>query len=137
MAKTLRCAIVTPSEPVFDGDIEYASIPAWDGQLGVMAGQSPLLTRLGVGSLRIDSLDGESRFFLLDSGFGQVSGDQLTLITEDAIPAENLTVAEADAELAEANARVTVSGEDRAQVERDQQRAMAKKALAGMSVSGR
>ena len=41
-----------------------------------------------------------------------------------------LSVEEAQAELAEARARVTADGEDRAQVERDQQRALAKCALA-------
>ena len=54
MAKTFRCSIVTPVEMVFDDEVIYASFPAWDGQQGMMAGQSPLLTRLGTGPLRLD-----------------------------------------------------------------------------------
>ena len=130
MAKTFHCSIVTPAAAVFEGDLIYASIPAWDGQLGMMPGESPLLTKLGTGSLRLDSPDGNSRWFLIDGGFAQVQGDNLTLLTEGAIAAESLSLQEAQAELAEANARVTKPGEDRAKVERDQQRALAKIALA-------
>ncbi len=132
MAKTFRCSIVTPVASVFEGELTYASVPAWDGQFGMMQGASPMLTRLGAGSLRLDfpPPDGGSRWFLVDGGFAQVQGDSITLLTEAAIPAETLSLQEAEAELAEANARVTKPGEDRAKVERDQQRAMAKAALA-------
>jgi F-type H+-transporting ATPase subunit epsilon len=132
MAKTFRCSIVTPVASIFEGDLVYASIPAWDGQMGMMPGESPLLTKLGTGSLRLDfpPPDSGSRWFLIDGGFAQVQGDNLTLLTEGAIPAEKLSLQDAEAELAEANARVTKEGEDRAKVERDQQRALAKIALA-------
>ena len=38
MAKTFRCSIVTPVASIFEGELTYASIPAWDGQLGMMPG---------------------------------------------------------------------------------------------------
>lgn len=130
MAKGFHCSIVTPTETVFDEEVAYASFPAWDGQQGVMAGQSPLLTRLGFGSLRLDFAEGGSRWYLLEGGFAEVMNERLSLLTERATPAEKLSVEEAQAELAEARARVTADGEDRARVERDQQRALAKSALA-------
>ena len=130
MATTFRCNIVTPTESVLDDEITYASVPAWDGQLGVMTGQSPLLTKLGYGSLRLDFPEGGSRWFLLDGGFAQVQDGELTLITDQANPAETLSIEEAEAELAEANARITTPGEDQEKVVKDQQRAMAKKVLA-------
>jgi F-type H+-transporting ATPase subunit epsilon len=132
VAKTFRCSIVTPVASIFEGDLVYASIPAWDGQMGMMPGESPLLTRLGTGSLRLDfpPPDGGSRWYMIDGGFAQVQGDSVTLLTENAIPAETISMGEAESELAEANARVTKPGEDRAKVERDQARAMAKLTLA-------
>lgn len=130
MATTFRCNIVTPTESVLDDEITYASVPAWDGQLGVMTGQSPLLTKLGYGSLRLDFPEGGSRWFMIDGGFAQVQDGELTLITDQANPAETLSLEEAEAELAEANARFNTPGEDPQKVVKDQQRAMAKKALA-------
>lgn len=130
MAKTFRCSIVTPTREVLDDEVTYATFQAWDGQMGVMAGESPVLTQLGIGSARLDFPEGGSRWYLVDGGFAQIQNNTLTLLTEHAIAAETLSLEEAGAELAEANARITQSDIDRAKVERDQQRAMAKKTLA-------
>ena len=129
MAKTFRCTIVTPTESILDDEVTYANFPAWDGQHGVIAGESPLLTRLGIGSLRLDFPEGGSRWFLIEDGFAQVQENTLTLLADSATAAERITRQEAQSELAEANARVTEPGEDREQVERDQKRAMVKKTL--------
>lgn len=130
MAKVFRCSIVTPSKKLMEQDIAYASIPAWDGQQGVMANQSPVLTRLGVGSLRIDMPDGTTGWYFIDGGFAQIQPSQLTLVTEAAVPADELSEQDASAELAEANARVASSGQDQEQISRDQMRAYAKRHLA-------
>jgi len=132
VAKTFRCSIATPESAVFDQDVAYASFPSWDGQHGMMPGQSPLLARLGVGTLRLDfpAPDSGSRWYYIDGGFAQVQDGSLTLLTEAAVPAEKLSLKDAEAELAEANARVAKPGEDQEKVVRQQQRAMAKKALA-------
>lgn len=137
MASTLHCSIVTPTETVFDDPVTYASFPAWDGQHGVMPGQSPLLTKLGYGSLRLDFTEGGSRWYLIEGGFAEVKDNRLNLLTERATPAEQLSLKEAEAELAEARTRVTERAEERAKVERDQQRALAKAAVArGASARG-
>lgn len=130
MAKTFRCSIVTPTEAMLDDDVTYASVPAWDGQHGVMHHQSPMLTKLGIGSLRLDFPEGGSRWYLIEEGFAQMQNDVLTLLAQSATPAEKITMQEAEAELAEANARVVKHEEDREQVERDQERAIVKKAIA-------
>jgi F-type H+-transporting ATPase subunit epsilon len=130
MATTFHCTIITPVEKVFEHDVTYASFPAWDGQHGVIAGQSPMVSELGIGSLRLDAPEGGSRWYLLEGGFAQIRTDTLTLLTDRATPAESLALEEAEAELAEANARVLAPGGDRAEIERNQQRAMAKRAMA-------
>ena len=135
MERTFKCSIVTPTEAVFDGEVTYASIPAWDGQLGVMTGQSPMLTTLGPGTLRLEVAGGGSKLFLIDAGFGQIGDNELTLLTESATPAEELSLEEAEAEVAEASAQITASGVNLARAERDQKRALAKRALAKSAAS--
>lgn len=129
MTDSFQCSIVTPSESVFEDQIKYASVPAWDGQLGVMTGQSPVLTRLGTGGLRLSLADGATRWFLIDGGFAQVQNDTLTLLCDHAEAADALSLDEAQAELAEARSRVAADGEDAGRVYADQQRAMAKVAV--------
>jgi F-type H+-transporting ATPase subunit epsilon len=130
LARTFRCTIVTPAAAIFDAEIRYASIPAWDGQLGVMAGQSPLLTRLGFGPLRLDVEGAGSEVYLIDGGFGQIAHDTLTIVTERARRPEELSSADADRELAEANARAVAPGEDRRKAEADQAKARAARRMA-------
>ena len=96
MAKAFHCSIVTPTETVYDGEVEYASFPASDGQHGVIAGQSPVLSRLGYGSLRLDFAEGGSRWYLLEGGVAQVQDGELTLLTSRATAAERLSVETAE-----------------------------------------
>ena len=131
---TFRCTIVTPSEAVFNEEVSYASIPSWDGQLGVMNGQSPLLTRLGIGAMHVDRDGGERTTYWIDGGFAQVQRDKLTILTERACMPDALVASDAETELREANA-AAVSGsgtrpEDRRKAEDAQQRARSKLALA-------
>ncbi len=92
-------------------------------------GLAPLLSTLSPGTLRIDTESGSERY-LIEGGFAHVDGDGLSLVTEGAVPARELNLEEAKAELAEANARVTSDEKDRVAVERAQKVAIAKVALA-------
>ena len=126
---------MTPSQEAFKGEATYVSFPAWDGQYGMQKGLSPLLSTLAPGTLRIDAEEGGSSWYLIEGGFAHVDGEGLTLVTEGAIPADQVNLEEAEAELAEANARVTTGIKDRLAVERNQQIAMAKVALAKSTAS--
>lgn len=130
MAKTFKCSIVTPTEAVLDDEVTYASIPAWDGQMGFITGRSPVLTKLGIGALRLEFTEGGERWYMIDGGFAEFHDDVLSILSDDAIPAEKIVLREAEAELAEAKARVVQTAVDRENVDRDYQRAMAKVALA-------
>ena len=133
MSKTFPCKIVTPSQEAFTGEATYVSFPAWDGQYGMMKGLAPLLSTLAPGSLRIETEDGGTKVYLVEGGFAHIDFDGLTLVTEGAIPVNELNLEDAQAELAEANARVTTDDMDRAAVERAQKIATAKVALASKS----
>jgi F-type H+-transporting ATPase subunit epsilon len=132
VADTFPCKIVTPTQECFDGEATYVSFPSWDGQYGMMKGLAPLLSSLAPGTLRIDTANGSS-LYLIEGGFAHVDGNGLSLVTEGAIPVDELNLEEAKAELAEANARVTSGGKDQVAVERAQKIATAKVALASKS----
>jgi F-type H+-transporting ATPase subunit epsilon len=125
MADTFTCSVVTPTGTAFEGEVTYVSLPAWDGQLGVMSGCSPILARLGSGALRLDLPGAGSRVFLVDGGFVQVQRNALTLLPDLALPAENVDREQAKADLAAAAARVTRSGENQEDVAAAQRRAYA------------
>ena len=111
-SKTFKCRVVTPAASLADDEVVYASVPAWDGLLGVQVGRAPLLARLGVGELRLDypeekGAEGGSRWFALDGGFVRMADNQLIVLAERAVAAESFTLAEAEAELKSAATRIS------------------------------
>lgn len=134
---TFRCTIVTPSDSLFDESVTYATFQAWDGQKGVVHGASSFLSKLGTGAARLDLVGGQSKWFVIDGGFAQMQDDALTLLVDGAEDASSIDGAKAQAELVQANARVTEVGqgpstlEQREQIERAQRRAAVRVALAG------
>ena len=69
MAETLQCTLVTPSAQLLDEEITYASVPAWDGLIGIAPMRAPLLIKLEDGPLRLDFTQGGSRWFFVGGGF--------------------------------------------------------------------
>lgn len=107
--KSFRCKLVTPTAGLVDDKCVYASVPMFDGLLGVMPGRAPMLMKLGMGELRLDFADdakiqgtgskGGSRSFLIDGGFVKMANEELTILAEKAWATETLTKSEAEAEL--------------------------------------
>lgn len=126
-----QCTIVTPEQQALDESATQAIVPAWDGQIGILTDRAPLLVKLGLGPLRVDLSGGKSRTFVIDGGIAQMKDNRLTILTQEATPAEEIDLAAARAEYAEAEARVAT--DTRTLEERAHQlaRARAKQAAAG------
>jgi F-type H+-transporting ATPase subunit epsilon len=108
-SNTITCRLVTPDAELLNEQVTYASVPAWDGLIGFQHGGSPLVSRLGLGKLRLDfpSESGSgSREYLIDDGFLEMQHNELVILAQRAIAAEEIIESQAKAELAEAQARV-------------------------------
>ncbi|MCR9075966.1 MAG: hypothetical protein NXI07_07995, partial [bacterium] len=76
---------------------------------GFQHGGSPLVSRLGLGKLRLDfpaDAGSGSREYLVEGGFVEMGHNELVILAERAIPAEEIIESDAKAELAEAEARI-------------------------------
>jgi F-type H+-transporting ATPase subunit epsilon len=88
-SRELQCVVVTPEKAVLDTPAESVVLPLYDGELGVLPGRAPLIGRLGCGELRIRHHGQVHRLFI-DGGFAQVRENQVTLLTQKAIRAEDI-----------------------------------------------
>ncbi|RMH15555.1 MAG: ATP synthase F1 subunit epsilon [Acidobacteria bacterium] len=102
MANTFHCSVVTPERAVLETDATLVVFPAWDGEVGIMRGRAPLLTRMGIGLLRVKAEGGETLALYVDGGFAQMVDDKLTILTEQAKDPADLDPEEAQRLLAEA-----------------------------------
>ena len=101
---TFAVSVVTPERAVLETEARFAAIPAWDGELGVLAGRAPLVCKLGAGELRIEGPDGGTESLFVDGGFAEVVHGRLTILTETALPPAELGRDEAKRLLEEARA---------------------------------
>lgn len=133
--KTFAIRLVTPAGKLLDGQATYASVPAHDGLIGFEAGRAPIVFELGLGELRVDmASDGKSsRRYLIEQGFAQMANNKLTVLTTKAWPAEELDVAQAQSELAAADAKRPTTTAEMETVSKDRDRARAKVRLARAS----
>jgi F-type H+-transporting ATPase subunit epsilon len=142
-AHTFQCRLITPTAKVLDEPVAYASVPAWDGLFGVLPNRAPIVAKLGLGELRLQFPDagkasGGSRSFLVEDGFVQMVDNRLTILASRAIPTETLSLMDAKAELARAEAaNVPEDAPDRRaaldRLTRDRDRARVKVRLASGS----
>ncbi len=101
--QAMRCIVVTPEATVLDEAAEFVALPLYDGELGIAPKHSPLIGRLGYGEMRVTAA-GRTRRYYVDGGFVQVAADTITILTNRALPAEEL-----DAEVAEEQLRTARS----------------------------
>ncbi len=126
-----RCTIVTPEEQVLDESLTQAILPAHDGLLGILTDRAPLLAKLGQGPLRVDLAGGQSRHYYVEGGVAQMKDNRLTILTNEATPADEIDAEAARAEYAEAVARRVTDAHSFEDRQRQLARARAKQELAG------
>ena len=105
MAKTasFKCSVITPERSVLECEADFVAFPAHDGEIGILRNRAPLICRMGIGIMRLHTSDGKREIFV-DGGFAQVHDNQLTLLTEQAREASEITVDGANQAMVEARA---------------------------------
>lgn len=114
--KLFHAALVSPEAQFLDTQVTSVQVPAHDGSVGLLTHRAPLVTRLGIGVLTMQSVDGPRRF-VIAGGYAQMHENTLTILAEEALAAGEVTAER----LADERARLAeLTGTDRASMERRQ-----------------
>jgi len=105
MAATLKLEIVTPDAKTYSEDVEMVTLPAVEGEMGVLPHHVPLMTQIVPGEI-IARKDGKDFFLAVGEGFVQISGERVAIMTDMAIRAENIDEAKAEEAKRRAEARL-------------------------------
>lgn len=76
----MNLKIVSPTEIVFEGDVDFVVLPGSIGQLGILPKHAPLLSTLKEGRVRIRREKTGPETFDISGGFVEVLKDRLTLL---------------------------------------------------------
>ena len=103
MAKnnTFHCSVITPEKAVLECDANFVAFPAHDGEIGILPKRAPLVCKLGIGTMRIES-DDKKHVMIIDGGFAQVVNNKLSILTEHVYNIDELNTSEAQKALEQA-----------------------------------
>jgi F-type H+-transporting ATPase subunit epsilon len=85
----LTLEIVTPEARVYADTVDTVMIPTVEGEIGILPGHIPLITRVASGELRVRK-GTETLYLVVAGGFAQISGDKVSVLAESAIHADQI-----------------------------------------------
>ncbi|NGX94186.1 MAG: F0F1 ATP synthase subunit epsilon [Candidatus Afipia apatlaquensis] len=89
---TFHFNLVSPERIAFSGEVEQVDIPGVEGDLGVMAGHSPLVTTIRPGVMTITA-GGKHEKVIVLGGLAEISDKGLTVLADTATAVAELDLA--------------------------------------------
>ncbi len=93
---SLQLEIVTPEKKVFSDTVENVYLPGTDGELGILEAHASLVSGLNPGELRYQK-GGQTVTLALGSGFAEVTGQKVVVLTDSALGSDEIDEAKAEA----------------------------------------
>jgi len=126
MASTLTLEIVTPGAVVYSKAVQMVTLPAVEGQIGILPQHVPLLTRIVPGEI-IVRRNAEEEFLAVGAGLVEITGDHVAIVTDMAVAAKDIDEAKAKEARQRAAARLRdkISDEEVASVNASLARSLA------------
>jgi F-type H+-transporting ATPase subunit epsilon len=87
---TFKFELVSPERLVLTADVDQVDLPGTDGDFGVLAGHSPLISTLKTGLIKVQGTGAPATIYVR-GGFADVSPAGLTVLAERALPIADLT----------------------------------------------
>jgi F-type H+-transporting ATPase subunit epsilon len=87
---TIKVDVVSAEESIFSGEATFVALPGEAGELGIMSGHTPLITRIKLA-------DGTEEFVFVAGGILEVQPKHVTVLSDTAIRGKDLDEARAEA----------------------------------------
>ena len=95
MAMTVHVDVVSAEEELFSGLAEMVVLPGEAGELGVLPGHAPLLTRIRPGTVRVKTPDHGEEIIFVSGGILEVQPNLVTVLADTAVRGADLDEASA------------------------------------------
>jgi len=95
MAMTIHVDVVSAEEMIFSGLAEFVVLPGEAGELGILPGHMPLMTRIKPGAVRVQMPDGKEELIFVAGGLLEVQPGLVTVLADTAIRGADLDQAKA------------------------------------------
>ncbi|UFN46980.1 ATP synthase F1 subunit epsilon [Roseomonas sp. OT10] len=130
MAETFDLELVSPERLLLSRPVEMVTIPAWEGEMGILPKHSPMIVALRGGVIRVQEGGRESERLFVMGGFAEITPTRVTVLADEATPVAEVSRAEAESRLAEAESAYAAEANSAPDVrERAMERVQAARAM--------
>jgi F-type H+-transporting ATPase subunit epsilon len=130
MAQSVQFDLVSPERRLASFTATEVQIPGAMGDMTAMEGHAPTITTLRPGVLRVVGGEG-AKAYVVTGGFAEISATGVSVLAEQAVPLEELTVAQLDAIIADVSAAAS-AGTDKDAADRTLSDLQAMRAATGL-----
>ena len=95
MAMTIHVDVVSAEESIFSGLAEFVVLPGEAGELGILPGHMPLMTRIKPGAVRVKLPNDKEELIFVAGGLLEVQPGLVTVLADTAIRGADLDQAKA------------------------------------------
>ena len=92
----LKLDVVSAEKSLYSGTVKMVVLPGESGELGVLPGHTPLITRIRPGTVRITREDDSQEIVFVAGGILEVQPYAVTVLADVAIRLEELDAAKAE-----------------------------------------
>jgi len=115
VTQPFRIDVVSAEESIYAGVASFAALPGEMGELGILPGHTPLISRLRPGTVKVVRPDGTEEHIFVAGGILEVQPGGVTVLADTAIRAADLDEAKAEAARQQAEANLK-NAKDRAEI---------------------
>ncbi len=108
MAKEFEIEVLTRSKTLYKGKATEVVLPAYDGEVGVLADHANFIGLLGTGPLKVVT-GGDDYWYMLSNGAYFVEKGSLNILADIGEQAETINIETATAELKEIESQIAAA----------------------------
>jgi len=111
----LKVDVVSAEKSLYSGEAKFVVLPGESGELGILPGHTPLITRIRPGLVKVVFADNSEESFFVSGGLLEVQPDHVTVLSDTAIRGGDLDEQKADEARAKAR-EALANAKDRADI---------------------
>jgi len=100
----IHLEIVTPGRIVFNDEVKTFTAPGIEGSFQILPKHAPFISTIIPGPVKFTTKQDDTKFFVTSGGTVEVHDNKVTMLAESIIPVEDINIADAEKQKAEAMA---------------------------------
>jgi len=109
---TVQFELVSPEKLLLSEEVEMVVVPGAEGDFGVLAGHSPVISTVRPGVIHIFEGGAVKTRIFVAGGFAEVTAERCTVLAEEAIPLDDIDREQVEQDLKDAMEDIADAGDN-------------------------